>query len=141
LNNVGLDRTALRGAIPLAGPMAFMPWKQDRAAFNLTPSDTKPPDDTQPVKVVDGKAPPMLLLQGKDDNTVKPYNAVVLRETIRAAGGKATSILYTHTSHVKIVAAMSRRLAFLVPVLDDIRHFADRMNEMPATTMQSAASP
>lgn len=141
LKDIGLDRTALRGAIPLAGPMAFMPWKQDRAAFNLTDADTSPPDDTQPVKVVDGKAPPMLILQGKDDKTVKPYNAVVLRKAIRAAGGEATSILYTYTTHVKLVAAMSRRLSFLAPVLDDIRRYVDHVDASPVATTQSSASP
>ena len=123
---VGLDRSAVHGTAGLSGPYDFVPPPDDRAAFGMARSDTRPPPDIEPVHFVDGREPPMLLVQGLQDTTVNPDNATRLAAAIRAAGGRVEVIRYPNRAHVGVVLALAWPFRWLAPVLDDVSAFFRR---------------
>ncbi len=123
---VGLPRSAVRGTAGLSGPYDFVPPPDDRAAFGMAKDDVHPPADIEPIHFVDGREPPMLLLQGLEDTTVNPDNATHLAAAIRAAGGQVQVIRYPDRAHVGVVLALAWPFRWLDPVLDDVAVFFKR---------------
>lgn len=80
----GLDRRAIAGAVGPAGPYDFLPLDGEvtRTVFGHV-ADLR---STQPALVADGGTPPMLLLHGTGDRTVRPRNSARLAERLRAVG-------------------------------------------------------
>ncbi|MDD9924666.1 MAG: prolyl oligopeptidase family serine peptidase, partial [Rhodospirillaceae bacterium] len=79
---------------------------------------------TQPIHFADGKnAPPMLLISGETDRTVRPRNSKRLATRLRETGGRADIRLYDDTGHVGLVAALAKPLRGLAPTLDDTDQF------------------
>jgi acetyl esterase/lipase len=109
------------GLIGLAGPYDFLPI--DDADVRQVFKSANPLIDTQPIHYVDGHAPPMLLLTGAADTTVKPGNTYRLAAAVQAQGGKAEVISYPDVGHIGIMLAMARPLSFLAPTLQDTTHF------------------
>jgi acetyl esterase/lipase len=120
LRNVGLDRDAIRATAGLSGPYDFVPSPPDRGVFSMAVNDTNPPADIEPINFVDGKEPPMLLIQGLDDPTVHYTNALDLAAKIRAAGGSVRLITYPGVGHVAVVASFAWPLRWLAPTLRDM---------------------
>ena len=122
LNAVGLDPTRdLAGCVGLAGPYDFLPLGTEelRSIFG-------PPDGlarTQPINFVTGKAPPMLLITGRRDDTVYPRNTIRLAARLRETGGRVQTIIYPRVGHRLLIGAFSRPLRFFAPVLDDVSRF------------------
>lgn len=127
---VALDASARRraggerapcGLIGLAGPYDFLPIKDPdvkevfKSAAQLI--------ETQPIHYVDRSAPPMLLLTGADDTTVKPGNSIRLAAAVNERGGKADVVSYPDVGHVSIMLAMAPQLRFLAPTLRDALDF------------------
>jgi acetyl esterase/lipase len=79
--------------------------------------------DSQPVNFVDGSEPPMLLLYGDKDTTVKPRNIANLTKKVEDLGGDVTSIIYPGINHAGLVGAMSRLVRNNKPVAADIVAF------------------
>ena len=80
----GLPGDTIRGVIGLAGPYDFLPLASPAtvASFGRTPHL----EATQPLRFVRPDAPPMLLLTGDSDTTVKPRNSLALAKAMTAAG-------------------------------------------------------
>lgn len=114
---VGLPRDAVKGTIGLAGPYAFDPLAYD----NIRPifAHLSDPNAARPVNFVDGTEPPMLLLHGADDVTVRPINSTALFQAIRGAGGKAKSLVYPDVGHSSILLSLAGPLRNLSPAFDD----------------------
>lgn len=114
---VGLPKNAVKGTIGLAGPYAFDPL----AYGNIRPifAHLADPDAARPVSFVDGTEPPMLLLHGADDLTVRPTNSMALFRAIRGAGGEAKSLVYPDVGHSGILLSLSGPLRELSPAFDD----------------------
>ena len=109
----------LLGAIGLAGPYRFaLDTELLRGVFGAVEEAA-----TQPVNFVSPDAPPMLLLTGAEDATVRPRNATELAARLRAAGASATLAVYPRVGHLGLIGALSPALRFLAPVLDDICAF------------------
>jgi acetyl esterase/lipase len=111
-------------AIGLAGPYDFLPF--DSPVTERTFGNAEDLPGTQPVNHVSANAPPLLLITGDADTTVRPRHSEALAARLRAAGGEAELILYpgiTHTGPLKALARPFRRHA---PVLRDIAGFLDR---------------
>jgi acetyl esterase/lipase len=125
LRNAGVDASAIRGAVGLAGPYDFIPFDVDatRDAFGQAPD----PVLTQPVHFARGDAPPLLLLWGADDDTVGPRNLESLARVQRAAGGAVETKIYEDVDHVDILLALSRPFRGRAPVLDDVVTFVRRV--------------
>jgi acetyl esterase/lipase len=104
LRAAGVDASAIRGAVGLAGPYDFIPFDVDatRNAFGQAPD----PALTQPVHFARADAPPLLLLWGEDDTTVGPRNLESLARVQRAAGGSVETKIYENVDHVDILLAL-----------------------------------
>jgi acetyl esterase/lipase len=114
----------IRAAIGLAGPYDFLPF--DSPVTEHTFGDAEDLEATQPVNFVRADAPPLLLITGDADTTVRPRHSEALAARVREAGGKAELILYpgvTHTGPLKALARPFRRQA---PMLTDIAAFLVR---------------
>jgi acetyl esterase/lipase len=123
LKHVGLDRSAIRATASLSGPYDFVPSPDDRGAFGMARDDTKPDPQIEPITFVDGHSPPMLLLQGLQDQTVEPANATALAARIRKQGGEVLYIAYPNRAHVGAVLALAAPFRWLAPVLHDTAKF------------------
>lgn len=115
------DPSIIAGVIGLAGPYDFYPFTSDaaKAALGYWPH----PAETQPITYARGDAPPLLLLTGDVDTTVKPRNSRVLAERVTALGGKVQLKLYPGVGHSGIIMAVSRPFRSIAPVVDDVVAF------------------
>ena len=116
------DRVAAMAG--LAGPYDFLPLKSDdlKDIFGPEPSRAR----TQPINHVDGAAPPMLLVSGRDDLVVSPGNAERLAAKIRDRGGTVEERYYEDTGHIALVASLADPLRWVAPALEDLDRFFRR---------------
>ena len=121
LAEVGLTPRALAGMIGLAGAYAFLPYQDDEA--KIFGNNAKGRYESQPINFVDGDEPPMLLLQGKDDDEVAPNNAEAMAERAQAMDGTAVLKLYADTGHGDLLLAFARTRAGRPPALRDALEF------------------
>jgi acetyl esterase/lipase len=126
LKAVGLDRSVIRATATLSGPYDFTPNPWDRPVFGMGTNETAINPNIEPITFVDGKEPPMLLVQGLRDEIVAPSNAVNLAARIRAAGGEVEYITYSKRGHAAVVVALVWPYQWLAPVLKDVTDFFDR---------------
>lgn len=123
LATVGVDRTKLAGGIGIAGPYDFLPLTSRRLIEIFGGADRR---ETMPVSYARAELPPILLLHGTADMTVKPFNSQRLAAAWRRAGGTAELKLYPDVDHIDIVGAFSELLRKRAPTLDDTFAFIDR---------------
>ena len=115
---------SLRGFVGLAGPYDFLPFTDEYQRIVFGPEEKYPA--SQPVNFVDGNEPPLLLLYGNDDDTVKPVNIENLTKKVRQAGGRVEAHYYDGLDHAGLIGALSLPLRNSASVLDDIANFIDR---------------
>lgn len=140
LREVGMDPNRdLRGMIGLAGPYDFLPLQDPKLKIIFGPPAQRP--DTQPINHVDGRAPPVLLIQGLADKVVDPGNGARLAARIRAAGGQAQVIDYPRVGHVALVESILAPLRFLAPALKDTMVFLEANASGPPPAPSLAAAP
>ena len=121
LAEAGLGRAQLAGTVGLAGPYDFLPITDPDVIPVFAPVGDGPA--SQPVSYVDGHNPPLLLLAGDADRTVRPANTRSLAARVAAAGGPVQSRIYPGLSHVGIVTAFTPLFRRRAPVLDDVWRF------------------
>lgn len=120
LKLVGGNQTWLRGAIGIAGPYDFLPFKdaKTKALFSKVGEA-----DTQPVNYAHANALPMLLVTGVDDSEVLPHNTIYLTTKLRKYGNTVVEDIYPGVGHTGIRLAFSAFFRSKAPVLDDISNF------------------
>ncbi|WP_095012356.1 alpha/beta hydrolase [Tsuneonella mangrovi] len=125
LAKAGVPQSAIEGVVSLAGPTDFYPFTSDSArnAFGEAPD----PKRTQPITFARADAPPILLLQGAADETVRPKNARNLAAALRAKGGVVEEREFAGMSHAGIIMALSKPFAQGDKVLDPILAFLGRV--------------
>ena len=112
----------LRGAIGLAGPYDFLPL--DDPLHERILGNPAGLAVTQPINFANGAGPPLLLMTGDADTTVRPRNTTALAAARRAAGGVVREVHYPGMGHVGIIAALSVLVRpFQPPVLDEMAGF------------------
>ncbi|WP_242181943.1 alpha/beta hydrolase [Sphingomonas sp. CARO-RG-8B-R24-01] len=123
----GVDPRIVRAAVPLCGPYDFYPWTSDRAreAFK----GVVDPVMTQPIHFARSDAPPMLLITGTADTTVRPRNAIHLDAALRALGAPVSLKNYPGQTHEAIVMAVSVPFRRRSTVLADSVGFITRVLE------------
>ena len=121
LADAGSNRADLAGIVALAGPYDFLPLDTAKLRAIFAPGHDGP--ETQPVTYVDGHNPPMLLLAGTDDETVRPRNTTVLAARIKAAGGPVQDRLFPGLGHIGLVTAIAPLFQARAPVLAAIAAF------------------
>jgi acetyl esterase/lipase len=117
----GMQTSDLAGMIGLAGAYAFLPFvEEEPEIFGASQTSQF---DSQPINFVNANEPPMLLLQGKDDDEVEPNNAISMAEKARAAGSAAQLKLYPGVGHALILLSLARNHKTNARTLDDILAF------------------
>ena len=111
----------IAGLIGLSGAYDFLPLLEPDVQDMFGPPPLYP--ESQPINFVRADAPPMLLVQGLNDETVKPKNSRNLAAALRALGVPVTLKLYPKVSHADTVAALTVLLRGRAPTLADIRAF------------------
>jgi acetyl esterase/lipase len=117
----GSSRAHLAGAIGLAGPYDFLPLTRAavKPIFEVVPDLAV----TQPIRFADGRNPPLLLLTGDADETVRPRNSAALAARVRAEGGPVETRVYPGVGHAGIVLAFAPLFRGRAPVLADVAGF------------------
>jgi acetyl esterase/lipase len=123
LRQSGNDARIVKGTVALAGPHDFYPFTSDAAQAAL--GDWTKPEETQPIHYARADAPPMLLLHGDRDQTVKVRNSKAMAKAIEAKGGAAQLKIYAGVDHADIIMAIARPFRSKAPVIDDILRFTD----------------
>lgn len=105
LGQVGLDHGYVRGFVGYAGPYAFNPleYESTREVFATAAGA----DQARPVTFVGGGEPPMLLVHGSDDTTVKPVNSQALAAAVEQAGGRARYLEIPGRSHIGLILSLA----------------------------------
>ncbi len=122
LRAAGVQRGRLAGAIGLAGPYHFLP-SNDSDVIPVFGAANTP--ENEPYAYVDGRNPPMLLLAGGEDTTVRPRNTLDLAARIREKGGRVTDKIYPNLAHIGIITAFAPLFERRAPVLDDVWAFVE----------------
>lgn len=127
LESAGVPPSAIRGVIGLSGPYDFYPWDTpvSEHAFGAWPE----PLQTQPVTFARADAPPLLLLHGSVDTTVRPRNVARLEVKMKTAGGRVETKIYDGVDHKGMVLALAKPFRTKTPVLDDVTAFARRVTQ------------
>lgn len=114
----------ITGVIGLSGPYDFLPLTDPDLMDMFGPAALYP--QSQPINFVRADAPPMLVVQGLNDDAVWPGNAINLAAALRAKGVPVTLKLYPKLSHADTVAALSIPARGRAPTLADIEAFVSR---------------
>jgi acetyl esterase/lipase len=107
----------------LAGPYDFKP-EEDDLKDMFGPPEKYP--QMQVPTFIDGRQPPMLLLQGADDKTVIERNLRQLEKAIHKKGGTVQTKMYKGIDHIEIVGALSWIWRDKAPVSEDMINFFER---------------
>jgi acetyl esterase/lipase len=121
LAEAGASRAELAGVIGLAGPYDFLPIVDPEVQAVFASAHDSPA--TQPVNHVDPHAPPMLLLAGDKDTTVKPRNTLSMAAALRASGDQVQTRIYPGINHIDLIIAIAPIFQNKAPVLQDIESF------------------
>ncbi|BAQ78569.1 alpha/beta hydrolase [Pseudomonas sp. St29] len=122
LEEVGLSPQIIKGWIGLAGPYDFLPIRNPEVRPVFFYPDSPP--DSQPINHVSQGAPPALLIASNQDSLVNPQrNTGGLANKLRAAGVPVQEFYFARTNHATLVAALSRPLRGLAPVLERVSGF------------------
>ena len=97
LNEAGVPQDAIAGVIGLSGPYDFLPLDSDATKLVFGSAEDLPA--TQPINHVRGDAPPLYLLTGEQDTTVRPRNTRVLGKAVAEAGGAVVTRFYPTLNH------------------------------------------
>lgn len=129
LKAAGADRDQLRGMIGLAGAYDFMPITAPDLRDLFGPVDRF--RYSQPVFYVDGNNPPLLLMHGRNDETIPVSNTESLAKRVAQNGGAVETVLYDSLSHAMILNSLASYLRGRADVLDNIEEFIKRMATQP----------
>lgn len=111
----------IAGVIGLSGPYDFLPLLEPDVQDMFGPPPLYPV--SQPINFVRPDAPPMLLVHGLKDETVRPKNSLNLAAALSALGVPVTLKLYPKLGHADTVAALTALLRGRAPTLADIKTF------------------
>lgn len=111
---------AIKAAVGLSGPYDFYPFTgRAIAAMSAWPR----PQETQPLAYARKDAPPMMLVTGTLDTTVRPKNARNLAAKLKVLGAVVEEKEYAGQGHEDIAMALSLPFRGKAPVLDDSAAF------------------
>lgn len=121
LADEGKDRSlVIHDFAGLAGPYAFTPDEPDLKDM-FGPPQNYP--NMQVTTFIDGQQPPMLLLYGDADRTVRFSNLEKLDQRIKQNGGLVQSRIYHDVGHTGLAAALTWFNLRGTPVLHDMTKF------------------
>lgn len=119
---IGMKPSVLSGWIGLAGPYDFLPVENPgvKPIFFFPNS----PPDSQPINHVSATSPPALLIAATDDTLVNPErNTGGMAQRLREQGVPVRELYFSKPGHGTLIAAFSRPMRWLAPVLDEVVAF------------------
>lgn len=121
LGRAGVEEGFIKGVVGLSGPYDFHPFTSDSArnAFG----HVEDPAITQPIHFIRGDAPPMLLVTGDADETVKPRNSKVLAKALSSAGQPTEPVVLAGVDHAGTVMKLAEPFARDRRVIDPVLAF------------------
>ena len=125
----GVPMTAIKGVAGLSGPYNFLPLDKESSINAM--GKARPAEITQPIHYVSATSPPMLLITGSADTTVKPHNAYDLAKALKAAGRDGEVKDYPGLDHEDIIMALSRPFRSKGRILSDSAAFLHRVADLP----------
>lgn len=116
---------AVRGAIGLSGPYDFLPFDAGGRADAIM-GDVRPLEQTQPIHFVRADAPPLMLIHGETDTTVRPRNPRALAAAFADIEGAelVQTRIYPGVDHEGVIKPVSLPYRTDAPVLEDSVAFA-----------------
>lgn len=111
----------IAGVIGLSGAYDFLPLLEADVQDMFGPPQNYP--QSQPINFVRSGAPPMLLVHGLEDETVRPKNSRNFAAALSACGAPVTLKLYPKRAHAGTVAALAVLARGWSPTLADITAF------------------
>lgn len=136
LRGVGLDDRVIRGTVGLAGPFDFLPFDTSSSinSFGKAPD----PSLTQPINFVRKDAPPLLLVTGDSDKTVKPRNSQSLARRMTEAGAPTAPVLLEGVTHEDIIKQFARPFSRDTRALDAVLPFLAEVTAPASVAVQAA---
>lgn len=134
LKAVGLDTSAIRGTVSLAGPFDFLPF--DTPATIHSFGDAPDPSMTQPVNFARQDAPPLLLVTGDADTRVRPRNSRALARRMTEAGVPTKPVLLQGVSHEGIIMMFARPFSRDARAIDAVLPFLAKVTA-PSVAVQA----
>jgi acetyl esterase/lipase len=120
LRDAGADPAWIRGVIGIAGPYDFLPLR-DENLIAIFGGANRP--ETQPVNLIDGKRPPMLLAHGAEDTTVLPRNTLSIAAKLRSFNSPVDVKIYAGTGHIGIILSLAPGFRGRTTLRQDILDF------------------
>ena len=125
----GVPSGAVRAAVGLSGPYDFYPFTgRAVAAMGAWPS----PAETQPIALARADAPPLLLVTGSRDSTVRTKNTRNLATRLKALGAPVVEREYPGLDHEDVAMALSKPFRGKAPVLADSVAFLNGVIKGPS---------
>jgi len=118
----GLETSAIKGVVGLAGPYTIDPLKWTGIKDIFAPSHAAP-HEARPIKMARAGAPPMLLLHGARDRIVGSHASVNLASALNGAGSTADAKIYPSIGHFEIFASYLWGWRWRASVLKDTETF------------------
>lgn len=118
----GLETGVIAGVAGFAGPFDFYPFTRESARNSF--GHAEDPESTQPVNFAHGNAPPMLLLHGEEDQTVKPRNSRAMAKLLTEAGSRIDMEVYPDLDHTDLIVALASPWRSRRPILGELVKFA-----------------
>jgi acetyl esterase/lipase len=118
----GVDAARIRGVVGLAGPYDF---KLDRPLLRSIFGAAPDFRETQPVNFAAAGAPPVLLVMGDADDTVRPENSRSLARHLAAVGSPVTLREVPGLDHMDVVLQLSWIWSRHSAIRDEITRFLD----------------
>ena len=129
LDGAGTSRDRLAGVVGLAGPYDFLPMTGQNEKLVFASVADGPA--SQPITYADARAPPLLLLAGDADETVRPRNTRALAARISALGGPVQVRIYPGVGHIGLVLAIAPIFQSKAPVLANLEAFLRAQRPRP----------
>ncbi len=136
LRQFGADPGCIVGLVGLSGTYVLVPGSAEERATFPPPYTEK---DWQPIRFVDERAPPTLLLHGTDDKEVLPQEAVELRDVMLRDHLRVELHLYPHRGHGDTVSAFAPIARWRTPAVKDTLAFIQSVTDSPSLTSRNSA--
>jgi acetyl esterase/lipase len=112
----GAETKSIVGLVALSGPYALAP---DTPVLHATFPAPYTIADWQPVRFVDARSPPTLLLHGLADDEVRPRHTLVLNDALLAKHVRVEMKLYPQGRHADTVAPFALLARHRSPAYED----------------------
>jgi acetyl esterase/lipase len=116
-----VDPKIVRATVGMSGPYDFYPFDSTRSinAMYKWPR----PQETQPIHFASKAAPPIMVMTGTADDTVKPRNAILLSHRLSELGTVVKFKAYEGLGHEDVAMSLSKVFRSKAPVLNDASAF------------------